>query len=179
MKPNFAHQNFFTWGEKWIHAFDRVQMNIDDELNILELGTGTGSSAFWIAENLLTHKNSRLTTVDNFHQPHQYRLAKANLSLCANSNKISIVNKNIEAFVSEDLPMYNFIYIDAIHKYEATLYNLFFAQKHLAPGGIILVDDATTADVAKALRFVKTRSEWKLKEFFTGLDQQVGFTNEE
>ena len=67
-QPNFGKLNVFseTIQTQWMALFNENNIDIIKQLSILELGTGLGSSAFWITNNLCHHVNSLLVTVDNF-----------------------------------------------------------------------------------------------------------------
>ena len=174
--PNFGRQEFFEWGTQWLNTMHRVKLDPMSKLNILELGTAVGSSAYWIAENLLAHNQSTLTTVDHFLNNKQYTQAKVNLSLCANAEKITIVKQAIQQFVFRDLPQYDIIYLDADHDPGPTVYNLYFAEKHLKQGGLLIVDDMHIAGIVSAL--LKVKSKWSLKNVDTGFEHQTAFTKE-
>lgn len=176
-EPIFGHQNFFQWGDQWMYTLHRAKVDINSKLDILELGTGTGSASYWIANNLLNHKDSTLTTVDHFVIPNQYAKAVHNLSICNNAEKIKLISQRVEKFVfSDHANYYDIIYVDAAHQLNATLYNMYFSEKHLKPGGIMFLDDMHIDEIQKAVSHIK--NNWTLIEIDTGFEHQTAYTKE-
>ena len=52
---------------------------------------------------------------------------------------------------------YDFIFIDGLHTFDATLIDLYYAVRLLRKGGVVVVDDCFMPSVAKAIKYM---SQW-------------------
>jgi predicted O-methyltransferase YrrM len=132
--------NIDLW-KKHLHNFQ------NKPVHFLEIGTFEGKSALWMLENILTHKDSHLTCVDNFiiktkdGKDAYPRLVKHLHHL---KNKVTIL-KGESGDVLKKLPSnkFDFIYIDANHHSQNVLEDAVLAFPLLKPHGILIFDDYT------------------------------------
>lgn len=128
-------------------------------IQVLEIGAFEGASTTWILEDLFTHPESRLTTIDPFKGTHEY--AAAELSGEPELQQITRFYKNVhttgklhqlivmqsfsyEALIqlsSHKLAYFDFIYIDGGHAAYEVLSDVVLAWPLLKEGGILILDD--------------------------------------
>ena len=119
--------------------------------NILEIGCYEGLSSVFFADNLLDHPESSLTCVDPFTTIEKNSCSSMfknkeenfdfNISICKNSNKISIRKIISDKFFETNDKYYNFIYIDGCHKPDFIVRDMKNSFKYLKKDGIMWMDD--------------------------------------
>lgn len=107
---------------------------------ILEIGTSNGYSTLWLAD-AARDVGGKVTTVERL--PEKAAMARANFSRGGLSPWIQLHNRDAADFVKEEHPAeYQFIFLDAERgEYVAMWPDL---QRILAPGGLIVADNATS-----------------------------------
>lgn len=122
---------------------------------LIELGTHEGRSAFWMAENLLSHCGARLTCVDSWRgwaQPY-YKRFLANLWRCERVSQISVRADTIYQALTRIAVRcegpFNFAYIDASHDACDLVQDFALVIPLMAPGGLICLDDYEWTDGVK------------------------------
>jgi predicted O-methyltransferase YrrM len=150
--------NNYKYTHPWFLGSEirRLLLNFMDttkENHILEIGCYEGLSSAYFADNLLDHKNSRLTCVDPFlninNNDHvQYLLNNEeknfdyNISVCRNSNKITVHKVTSDNFFKNiNNKTYNFIYIDGCHECEFITRDMENSFNVLEKNGIMWMDD--------------------------------------
>lgn len=119
---------------------------------ILEIGCFEGLSAVFFADNLLDDPKSTLTCVDPFLtiviNDHKQFLTKGeeknfdyNISICKNSDKISIKKITSDKFFIDNDKTFNFIYIDGSHECDFIKRDMENSFKVLENNGIMWMDD--------------------------------------
>lgn len=137
-KPNF---------EKYLIPLAGV-----DNLRLLQLGAYTGDASVWLAQNVLTGKESRLTDIDtwegsdeevhesiDFNQVWEYyksRVRDLPVTSIASTTVSFLIKVN-----SVLLKAYDFIYIDADHTAAGVLVDAELSFPLLKPGGLLAFDD--------------------------------------
>jgi predicted O-methyltransferase YrrM len=122
------------------------------ENKILEIGCFEGLSSVFFADNFLDNKNSSLTCVDPFltinNNDHKQFLQNNeemnfdyNISICKNSNRITIHKITSDNFFENNNKTYNFIYIDGCHEPDFIKRDLENAFNILEKNGIMWMDD--------------------------------------
>lgn len=122
----------------------------DQPIQCLEIGSYEGRSATWLAENILTHPDSRIYCIDpwmsmeNF--PFDYVCAEArfdhNKSVCQNGDRIIKMRGTLATLHQDYLPdNLDFIYIDGSHEARDVMTDFVLAFPLLKPGGILIFDD--------------------------------------
>jgi predicted O-methyltransferase YrrM len=134
-------------------AFARHLLSLPAEPTILQIGAFTGDASVWILGNL---PHATLLDVDTWggsegEQEHSEfdwadveatydkRVHGAYGSWRAYKYKMT----SDEFFEQDDVPMFDFIYIDGAHTFSQVLKDANNAASHIAPGGIIAFDDYT------------------------------------
>ena len=131
-------------------------------MSILEIGAFEGASTTWLLDNLLSHPQSTLTTVDTFRggMEHNdpafssngagYKLGtleqrfSSNVSFCDHHKKLRVLKTTSdEALLHLRLSSSSFdlIYIDASHIAIDVLHDAVLSWRLLALGGTIIFDD--------------------------------------
>lgn len=143
-------QTWFIGSEihnKLLQFIDSTKVN-----NVLEIGCFEGLSSVFFAQHLLNHPESTLTCVDPFlnveNNDHKEFLMNNeelnfdhNISICKNSNKITVLKITSDSFFEQNKKTYNFIYIDGCHKPDYVTRDMENAFKVLNKNGIMWMDD--------------------------------------
>ena len=181
-QPNFGKLNVFseTIQTQWMALFNENNIDIIKQLSILELGTGLGSSAFWITNNLCHHVNSSLVTVDHFkniEHKNQRLQAYTNLELVDYPEKVTVVHQEMQKFAFNNKDYYDLIYFDAAHNMRDVVWSMYFCEKFLKQGGVLIVDDADFVEVAKGMtQFLAVPNQ--LREVYITENSQRAFIKE-
>ena len=119
--------------------------------NILEIGCFEGLSSVFFADNLLNHKDSRLTCVDPFlttYNDHSMFLQNNeearfdyNIKICRNTDRITVKKITSDEFFKTNVSTFNFIYIDGCHEHPFIKRDMENSFNFLEPGGIMWMDD--------------------------------------
>ena len=148
---NYKHsQNWFIRSEiqnRLSHFLDKSKEN-----KILEIGCFEGSSSVFFADNFLDNPKSTLTcvdpflTIDNndhtqFLQNNEEMHFDFNMSICKNSDKITIHKITSDIFFENNKQTYNFIYIDGCHEPEFIKRDMENSFNILEKKGIMWMDD--------------------------------------
>lgn len=112
----------------------------EKKLNILELGSYQGASAFLFLSLL---KNSKITCVDSFKDPINLKLFEKNLKEFLIKKRVIINNSSTISFFSKEMKknFYDIIYIDAGHGYSDLTIDIHCSFDQVVDGGIIIFDD--------------------------------------
>jgi len=123
----------------FLNLFEEYDEYKEKKINILELGSYQGASAFLFL-NLL--KNSKITCVDSFTDETSYRLFKKNLESFL-ENRVIISKSSTLSFFSKQMKknFYDIIYIDAGHGYSDLTIDIYCSFDQAVNGGIIIFDD--------------------------------------
>lgn len=127
-------------------------LNKSQENKILEIGCFEGLSSVFFADNFLDNSNSTLTCVDpfltinnndhkEFLQNNEEMSFNYNISICKNSNKITIHKITSDIFFEHNNQTYNFIYIDGCHEPDFIKRDMENSFNILEKNGIMWMDD--------------------------------------
>lgn len=105
--------------------------------SMLELGTGLGVSAFYLANG---NPTSHLVSIDGmecFQQAAMQVMEKLSIK------NVELINSSFDAYFESlgSNDAFDLIFIDGSHTYESTIENSHKALKHITPKGIIILDD--------------------------------------
>jgi predicted O-methyltransferase YrrM len=134
------HKNLFNF-------LDKTKEN-----KILEIGCYEGLSSVFFADNFLDNPKSTLTCVDPFltddNNDHKQYLQNNeeinfdfNISICKNSDRITINKITSDNFFENNNQTYNFIYIDGCHKPNFIKRDMENSFNILEKNGIMWMDD--------------------------------------
>jgi len=110
------------------------------DINYLEVGVFEGQSAFWIKENILTHKSCKLNLVDYFHPLYEKQFLE-NLSEVNSENIILHKGQSSEKLRSFKPHQFDIIYIDGGHIAKDIFIDLALAWTLLKFEGTLIIDD--------------------------------------
>jgi predicted O-methyltransferase YrrM len=149
--------NKYTYSQGWflgseIHNKLFQFLDKSKENKILEIGCFEGLSSVFFADNFLDNKNSTLTCVDPFllidNNDHKQYLQNNeeksfdhNISICNNSEKITVRKLTSDVFFENNSEIYNFIYIDGCHKPDFIKRDMENSFHCLEKNGIMWMDD--------------------------------------
>ena len=122
------------------------------ENKILEIGCFEGLSSVFFADNFLDNPTSRLTCVDpfltinnndhtEFLQNNEEMNFDFNISICKNSDRITINKIISDKFFENNNQTYNFIYIDGCHEPDFIKRDMENSFNVLEKNGIMWMDD--------------------------------------
>ena len=132
---------------KLVNFLDKSKEN-----KILEIGCFEGLSSVFFADNFLDNINSSLTCVDpflsiddndhaRFLQNNEEKNFDYNISVCKNSDKITINKITSDVFFENNNKTYNFIYIDGCHEPNIIKRDMANSFNYLEQNGIMWMDD--------------------------------------
>jgi predicted O-methyltransferase YrrM len=148
-------QNWFLNSE--IRSTLETHLNKTTENRMLEIGCFEGLSSVFFADNFIDNPNSSLTCVDPFlninNNDHEEFLQNNeemsfdyNISICKNSDKITIHKITSDMFFENNNKTFNFIYIDGCHEPDFIKRDMENSFKILEKGGIMWLDDYCGGD---------------------------------
>tara|TARA_Y100001972_G_C7582523_1_gene292167 strand:- start:209 stop:787 length:579 start_codon:yes stop_codon:yes gene_type:complete len=117
-------------------------LNLDNPINILELGAFEGRSAIFMLENFCKHKDSRITTIDFEGNSHK-EILYDNIKIC-NNNKLKYIESNFFDILPKLLNeknKYDLIYIDGGKSSKTTIFQIVNSWQLLKENGILYMDD--------------------------------------
>jgi len=110
----------------------------DKPCKLLEIGTFEGGSTTWLLDNIATHADSFVDTIDVWEQP---RL-RSNLIASGHQNKVKFhLGRSIDILRTLPLGAYDFAIIDGSHWTMNVLEDMVHSFRLLKIGGIIESDD--------------------------------------
>jgi predicted O-methyltransferase YrrM len=149
--------NAYKYTQRWFFDSEIIRvlydyMNNVNKNTILEIGCFEGLSSVFFADNFLDNPESTLTCVDPFltseDNDHKQFLANNeelnfdyNLSVCKNSEKITIHKTTSDKFFETNSKTYNFIYIDGCHLPDFITRDMENSFNALESNGIMWMDD--------------------------------------
>ncbi|KAG4076074.1 hypothetical protein HA402_010869 [Bradysia odoriphaga] len=129
----------------------------------LEIGCFEGRSAVWILENVCTHPDSKLTTIDTFEGSPEFSNGfmqipieidkmesrfRSNITATGKANQVEIVKgKSFETLAtwnscnSNAVPKFDFVYVDAGHEANSVQSDANLVWPLLKHNGIMIFDD--------------------------------------
>ena len=131
------------------------------KLRVLEIGSFEGASTTWILDNLMSHPESTLTSIDTFeggmeHQDagkaDEYDIAslesrfRANVAKCDHVGKLKVIKaKSDDALIElrRQCASFDFVYIDASHVAIDVLHDAVMSWRMLNVHGTMVFDDFT------------------------------------
>ena len=161
-KSRFLFNNYFgkykyTFGRDWFYKSEIYQnakyfLDLNNKLEILEIGSFEGLSTTYFIDNFLSKPNSKITVVDPFllysENDHktildniQIRNFFFNLSKSAYPEKVQYLGLTSDKFFEVNKKKYNFIYIDGMHTKEQIPKDIINSWDSLLIDGIIWMDD--------------------------------------
>jgi predicted O-methyltransferase YrrM len=143
-------QNWFINSEIRNKLFNFLDTSKENK--ILEIGCFEGLSSVFFADNFLDNSTSSLTCVDPFltinNNDHKQFLENNeemsfdyNVSICKNSDKITIHKITSDIFFENNSQTYNFIYIDGCHEPDFIERDMENSFNILEKNGIMWMDD--------------------------------------
>lgn len=133
--------------------------------NSVEIGCAYGLSSLYICDTLQKNGGSPKHTIIDPFQKTQWHSVGINHLEKANLNFFELIEKPSEIAMPELLAQkrqFDFIFIDGWHTFDHTLLDLFYANRLLKVGGVVVVDDVVTIrPVNKALRYFANYPAYK------------------
>ena len=121
-------------------------------LEFLQLGAFTGDASLWLAQNILTHKNSILVDVDTWEGSDEQSHAEMDFNDVYETYQAKVKGYNIDSYKMasvdylikfNEIDLYDFIYIDANHTSAGVFLDAELSWRILKAGGIMAFDDYT------------------------------------
>jgi predicted O-methyltransferase YrrM len=134
-----AHVFQYDWFTGNIPTFQKHLAHLRGQpCHVLEIGSHEGRSSTWLLENILTHPQARLTSVEPYLQPTFWD----NIRASGGEAKTSVIQKfSREALRELPLSSFDFIYVDGSHWTVDVLEDAVFSFRLAKVGAIIGFDD--------------------------------------
>jgi len=122
------------------------------EIHCLQIGAYTGDATEWLFKNVLTNESSTLSDVDTWEgsdEPAHHELnwhsveETYDLRTYEYQNDARLFKRKMtsDSFFSQNVQLFDFIYVDGDHKASSVLKDGLNAVNSLKPGGILAFDD--------------------------------------
>ena len=133
----------------WLRAFEECEIETDQTLECLEIGSWQGLSAFFILDYF---QNARLTCVDTWEGADEHKVDSQTLSTVEQFFDANLKIHNSRAkkyrgtslsFVSENFEpnKFDFIYVDGSHHADDVIVDVTKCFEMLKVGGLLIMDD--------------------------------------
>jgi predicted O-methyltransferase YrrM len=137
------------WFSARIPRFERHLSHLKGRpCRILEIGAHEGRSTCWMVENIATHEDIHIDTIDVVEHPGLQR----NLDATGRSDKITF-HRGLSGDILRTLTFhgYDFVYIDGSHAAVSVLEDAVYSFRLLKAGGIMAFDDYLWEDKASRI----------------------------
>lgn len=144
-EPGGAREYRVDWFSRGISQWEQFAAPLAGQpVQLLEVGSFEGMSACWMADNLMTNPDARLTCIDagsgvGFSQ--QLDQLRTNLDTLPNRNQVDLRIGSSFEILPTLTDSYDLIYIDGSHLGGDTIRDLCNAWPLLRAGGLMFVDD--------------------------------------
>lgn len=132
--------------------------------NTLEIGCAYGISSLFICKGLEGREDSFHTIIDPHQKTNWHNIGIENLKR-SGINFFSLIEKPSEIALPELLiknMKYDFIFIDGWHTFDHTLLDLFYSNRLLNIGGVIVIHDCDSTPVAKAVNYFSNYPSYEI-----------------
>lgn len=142
---------------QWSNLIDELQ---GKPVHLLEIGSYEGQSAIWLLENICTHPDCTLTTIDPFEssptweiRPEKFEIEsrfRQNIALTGGMDQVEIIKaKSFNTLIewnnmkihSQPSRAFDFVYIDGAHEADAVLRDAILVWPLLKTNGIIIFNE--------------------------------------
>lgn len=150
--PQFTSDYFRSNAPVWEHLFRRLGWRADEPKVVVEIGSYEGSSAMWIAHNLLKAAESRLYCIDFWEgegAAERFARFERNIAELPDPEKLVVMkSRSFDALVrlAQEGVRADFIYVDGSHAAPDVLSDLVLSFGLLKNGGLIICDDYLWSD---------------------------------
>ena len=165
--PTNPSRQRFTFTRHWFDDFiladwERLTHPLRGKmLRVLEIGSFEGASTTWLLDNLMSHPESTLTSIDTFEggmehqeagQADEYHIAslesrfRANVAKCENVGRLTVMKAKSDDALLElrrQGAEFDFVYIDASHVAIDVLHDAVLSWRMLNVNGMMVFDDFT------------------------------------
>lgn len=130
--------NWFKRSIPCMNALSATEKYSERPISILEIGAYEGNSTVWFLENILTHNDSTITSIDMCPQD----TCMSNIKGSRNAHKHTlIIERSQTALFSLVGRKFDLVYVDGSHFPDDILRDSVIAFELLAVGGVIVYDD--------------------------------------
>jgi predicted O-methyltransferase YrrM len=148
-----------TWFDMNIDTWTRHLSSLKDTaINALEVGCFEGRATTWLLDNILTHKDAKITCIDTFEGGIEHgTIAKVdfepikerfNENIKEVKEKVNIIEgysldclRFISSPLHEEFEPYDIVYIDGSHQAVDVLQDITLSWPLMKVGGIMILDD--------------------------------------
>lgn len=137
--PEFTRDYVSAYADGWKH---HLRDFIDQPVRAVEIGTFEGRSALWFLDNILTHPESRMWSIDPHYVQERYNIALRNLSEHPRSRQLTFLRGLSHRLAgSQPENSVDFAYIDGSHEAKDVLTDACVIFPKMKNGGVIIFDD--------------------------------------
>ena len=145
--------------------FDFIKSNKSIQ-NVLEIGCANGISSLTISSALKDREKSFLTILDPYQEKMWRNVGKKMLEKSSFNNFKIIYNFSENILPQEKENKYDLIFVDGWHTFDQVMLDLFYSIKLVKLNGYVIVDDADSISVGKAISYYKKYPNIKYFEPF-------------
>ena len=143
------YPNWFNGSDARLNFEKHLKPLAGQPMQCLQIGAFTGDASVWLAENVLTHAESRLTDVDTWegsdekahHEMDFQDVFKVYLEKTEPYKNIIVHRKTSDDFFHVNQKKFDFIYIDGDHTAFGVMKDAINSYNCLNVGGILAFDD--------------------------------------
>lgn len=150
--PQYTSDYFRSNVRAWEYIFKRLGWRADQKKIAVEIGSYEGSSAIWIAENLLAAPESRLYCIDIWQgdgADERFERFKANIAELPDPDKLVVMkswSRDALVRLAHEGVKVDFVYVDGSHAAPDVLSDLVLSFGLLQNRGLIICDDYLWSD---------------------------------
>lgn len=150
--PQYTSDYFRSNIPIWKKLFQNRGWRADEPKVAVEIGSYEGSSAMWIAENLLAAEGSRLYCIDLWEgegAAERFERFKSNIAELPDPGKVTPIkalSRDALVRLAADGVEADFVYIDGSHAAPEVMSDLVLSFGLLRKGGLIICDDYLWSD---------------------------------
>jgi predicted O-methyltransferase YrrM len=142
-------------------AFVRDVCRAERARSVLEIGLAWGLSTLHILESLLSNgAGAHEHVVVDPYQASEFHGAGKQILREAGVEQFVEFHQDYSELLLPQLVsegrMFDFVFIDGMHRFDNVIVDLFYAHRLLKPGGVVVLDDLFADPVNFACRFVRT-----------------------
>lgn len=132
---------------------------------VLEIGMAFGASSVHLADGIAAAGGGSLTAVDPFQSSDWRGIGIHNVEQAGHNSLLRVIEEpSFKALprLLADGEEFDFIFIDGNHDFDHVFVDLFYADRLLVNGGMMVFDDCGQRPVSKAIRYLEAHRPYEL-----------------
>ena len=136
-----------------------------DSPRVLEIGMAFGASSVHLADGIAAAGGGSLTAIDPFQSSDWRAIGIHNVERAGHGRLLTMIGEPSFQALPRLLAggeEFDFIFIDGNHDFDNVFVDLFYADRLLKDGGMMVFDDCGQRPVAKAIRYFEAHRPYEL-----------------